>query len=171
MAEQQRNLWAPWRMEYIDSLAAPDGGCFLCHYWRSPGDDAENLVLSRAAGALLVLNKFPYANGHLLIAPQQHVGGFDELDDDALLAITRRIRDAQRLLAKGMHAQGFNVGFNIGQCAGAGLPGHMHCHVVPRWGGDVNYMAVLADVKVMPQHITRTAEALRQAAAELGIAL
>lgn len=170
MGEFQRNLWAPWRMEYIDSLDAdaPEG-CFLCRYVETPEGDTAHHVLWRGDAVLVLLNRFPYSNGHVLVAPRRHVGSLDELGDDELLAIMHATRDARQVLSRAISAQGFNIGINLGKCAGAGLPDHIHVHIVPRWAGDVNYMAVLADVKVMPQALQRTAEAFRSAADELGL--
>jgi ATP adenylyltransferase len=169
MAEYQRNLWAPWRMEYIRSLEGGSDGCFLCDYLASPENDAENYVLWRDARTLVLLNRFPYSSGHVLIAPVEHVGRFDGLASETMLAIMERARDVQRVLREAIKAQGFNVGFNIGHCAGAGLPDHVHCHVVPRWSGDTNYMAVLPDVKVIPESLRAVAEHFHAAAKDLNL--
>lgn len=170
MSEFQRNLWAPWRMEYIRSLSEPsDGSCFLCHHAAHPEEDAANFVLWRGEHTITVLNRFPYSSGHVLIAPRIHVGSFDELSPAVMQALMTGARDVQRVLRKAVDAQGFNVGYNIGTCAGAGLPDHIHCHVVPRWGGDINYMAVLADVKVIPESLAKVRELFHAAAAELNL--
>lgn len=169
MAEFHTNLWAPWRMEYIEGLDGAGQGCFLCDLREDAVQDVEQHVLWRGERTLTLLNRFPYSNGHILVAPYEHVGTLDELPVETLTEVMCRLRDAQRVLSVAVQAQGFNIGFNIGACAGAGLPAHVHGHIVPRWAGDVNYMAVLADVKVMPQALERTAEAFRQAAAEMGL--
>jgi ATP adenylyltransferase len=169
MAEFQQNLWAPWRMEYIESLHARTPGCFLCQYAEHPAADERNLVVWRGPRTLVLLNRFPYSNGHALVTPLRHVAGLDGLTPDELLELICRVRDVQQALTQALGAQGFNIGFNMGACAGAGLPDHVHAHVVPRWAGDVNYMAVLADVKVMPQALERTMTALREASAALGL--
>ncbi len=169
MSEFQENLWAPWRMEYIRTLADDAPACFLCHYRDHAEADAKNHVLWRGPRTIVALNRFPYSNGHLMVAPLRHGASLEDLADDELLELLHRVRDAKLVLAHAVNAQGFNVGFNLGHCAGAGLPDHLHCHVVPRWAGDVNYMAVLADVKVVPEALTRTAERLRASAAKLGL--
>jgi ATP adenylyltransferase len=168
------NLWAPWRLAYIKGDDAPaepqahplellpggDADCFLC---RDVVDrrDRENLVVERTECSVLVLNRFPYNNGHLLIAPQRHVAKLSELSPveqlDGLQLLSRSIDR----LAKLMHPDGFNVGMNLGRVAGAGLPGHLHWHVVPRWNGDTNFMPVLANVKVIPQSLDSLWELLR----------
>lgn len=171
MPEFQPNLWAPWRMEYIRSLkeAGGDSGCFICHAREHPADDAENHVLGRAGRTLVILNRFPYSTGHTLIAPQQHVGQIEELTDDILLELMQRTRDVKRVLESAVSAQGFNIGINVGHCAGAGLPGHLHIHVVPRWSGDVNFMAVTGDVKVIPDSLRAVREQFLSRAVALGL--
>lgn len=152
MSEFNQNLWAPWRMQYIRSLGddVTDEGCFLCRYWDDPGSDAENHVVWRGESSFAVMNRFPYTNGHLLISHAGHKGELTELNDDELAEMTRFLRDGVAVLREALNPQGFNVGYNIGRCAGAGLPGHLHAHIVPRWGGDTNFMAVLGDTRVVP---------------------
>lgn len=170
MAEFESNIWAPWRLEYIEQLSADDdGGCFLCRYRDKPADDAENHVLWRSTATLTVLNRFPYTNGHLLIAPTAHIGQLEDLPDEVLIELTRRVRDAKRVLQQAVRAQGFNIGMNLGRCAGAGLPDHLHWHVVPRWNGDTNFMPVFGDVRVIPQALEQVRERFASAAAELGL--
>ncbi len=171
MAENNTNLWAPWRMDYIHSLAddGPDDGCFLCRYWSQPDGDADNHVVWRAERMFVVMNRFPYTNGHLLIAPSEHVGELTGLADDVLAEMTRVTRDAVRLLAETIHPQGFNIGINQGRCAGAGLPDHVHTHIVPRWSGDTNFMAVLGDIRVVPQALDALHEQLVGQAAAFGL--
>ena len=170
MSEQNRNLWAPWRLEYIRGLGgAEDGGCFLCRYAGHPDQDGENRVIWRGAACLTVFNQFPYNNGHLLIAPQAHLAELEELDDAALTELIRTIRDAKRLLQGALGAHGFNVGMNFGRCAGAGLPGHLHVHIVPRWEGDTNFMPVVGDTRVISQSIEAVHQQMRRAADELGL--
>ncbi len=150
--EFQQNLWAPWRMEYIRSLSDEqhDDGCFLCRDWDHPEKDREHHVVWRGTSCFVVMNRFPYTNGHLLIAHAAHKGDVTELSDDELSEMTRSIRDAVALLRRTVRAQGFNIGYNLGLCAGAGLPGHLHAHIVPRWPGDTNYMAVVGNSRVIP---------------------
>jgi len=155
VAEFNDNLWAPWRMEYIRSLdaEAADDGCFLCRYWEHPENDTENHVLWRAKSAFVVMNRFPYTNGHLMIAHAGHKGDFGDLSDGELADLACAVRDSVELLRRTVKAEGFNVGYNVGRCAGAGLPDHLHAHVVPRWGGDTNFMAVLGDTRVVPDSL------------------
>ena len=150
-------LWAPWRLSYIANAvdkdaAAPKAGCFLCRY-RDESCDAENYVVDRSEHSLIVLNRFPYNNGHLLIAPREHKAGLDDLRDAELLDLQIQVRRMIKLLGLVMGAEGFNVGLNLGRVAGAGLPGHLHWHIVPRWDGDVNFMPAIADTKVIPQSL------------------
>lgn len=171
MTDFNENVWAPWRMEYIRSLEeqAAEVGCFLCHYWEHPGDDATNRVLWRGEGIFVIMNRFPYTAGHLLIAPAAHQGEFSALGEQALFALQRATRDAVKVLARAFSPQGFNVGYNIGRCAGAGLPDHLHAHVVPRWNADTNYMAVLGGIRVIPDGLDQTYQQLVQAADGLGL--
>ncbi len=169
MTDPNKNLWAPWRLEYIRELDARHGGCFLCDYWACPQGDPDNLVLWRTGQSLVLLNRFPYTNGHLLIAPGGHVAGLDGLDAGQMLDLLALVRDAQQVLGAAFGAQGFNVGANFGHCAGAGLPGHLHFHVVPRWAGDTNYMAVLGDVRVIPQALDECLGQLRRFSEQLGL--
>ena len=151
-------LWAPWRLNYIanavdkNTTAPPVSGCFLCRY-RDDTHDAQNYVVDRSEHSLIVLNRFPYNNGHLLIAPREHKATLDELSDAELLDLQVQLRRMVKLLSLVMGAEGFNVGLNLGRVAGAGLPGHLHWHIVPRWNGDVNFMPVIADAKVIPQSL------------------
>jgi ATP adenylyltransferase len=170
MGETNKNLWAPWRLEYIRSLAGEDnGGCFLCRYAQAPENDRDNLVIWRTDHCLTLFNRFPYANGHLLIAPVGHKAELTDLDDPTLDQLIRMTRDAQRLLRAVTNCHGFNVGMNFGKCAGAGLPGHLHVHIVPRWEGDINFMSVLSDTKVIPQSIEAMREAMSQEVGALGL--
>lgn len=147
-------IWAPWRLSYIVTAKDDDrdGGCFICRY-RDEDRDAENLVVSRSSHTISVLNRFPYNNGHLLVAPLSHVGSLDELNDDQLLDSMRALQRMTALYRKILTPDGFNVGLNLGKAAGAGLPGHLHWHLVPRWNGDTNFMPVLGDVNVIPQSL------------------
>jgi ATP adenylyltransferase len=159
---RMRNLYAPWRMEYIG--APEEQGCLFCRVWQAPaGDDRRNLVVFRAADALVMMNKFPYNNGHLMVAPRAHVGSLTDLDDERTAAVMRLVRRSLGVLEGVMQPQGFNVGVNIGRVAGAGFPDHVHVHIVPRWNGDTNFLPVLAEVKVVNEHLDRTWEKLSQA--------
>jgi ATP adenylyltransferase len=154
-------LWAPWRLEYVQNADAQDG-CFLCAAAASD-DDVQHLVVNRGERAIVVLNKFPYASGHLLVAPTRHGVDFGGLDDAEALEIHRLGQHGVEALGAVFRAEGFNLGWNIGRVAGAGVPDHGHLHVVPRWAGDTNFMPVLGDVKVIPEHLLATREKLASA--------
>jgi ATP adenylyltransferase len=170
MADYQKNIWAPWRMEYIASLG-PGGNdrCFICEAVRRPEADEENLVVWRNERTLVLLNRFPYSSGHMLVAPHSHSAQPEDLPDDVLLEIMQQARDTKRVLEAALNSQGFNIGINLGHCAGAGLPGHLHLHVVPRWAGDTNFMAVLGDVKVIPQSLAEVRRLFIEHAERLGL--
>ena len=154
-----RPLWAPWRMKYIVSSKAD--GCFLCA--KSRGDDLANHVVARGERVFALLNTFPYNSGHVLVAPYRHVADLDLLEPDERRELLDMIIQAKATMAKVMQPQGFNIGFNIGEIAGAGVADHVHGHIVPRWAGDTNFMPVLGDLRVVPQALEDTAELLRQA--------
>jgi ATP adenylyltransferase len=155
-------LWAPWRLEYIKQAGELEG-CVFCAEVGSELEDGESLLVHRTATGIALLNKYPYSSGHLMTAPTRHVGSFGELTDEEAL-------DIHRLAAAGMDAlervygpDGFNLGWNLGHIAGAGIADHVHLHVVPRWSGDTNFMPVLAEVKVIPEHLLETRDRLREA--------
>ncbi|MFO1022664.1 MAG: HIT domain-containing protein [Planctomycetales bacterium] len=149
-----QQLWAPWRLQYITTPKdnQKPTGCFLCQYL-AEDRDSENLIVRRNAHTVTVLNRFPYNNGHLLIAPLAHKADLTDLTPEELFACTEEMQAMVRLLRKVMNPGGFNVGLNLGAIAGAGLPGHLHWHIVPRWLGDTNYMPVVAQVNVIPQSL------------------
>lgn len=155
------NLWAPWRTEYIQSLSE-GSECFICHNLENPQEDDENLVLWRTERGIVVLNRYPYNNGHLLIAPARHIANLDEATDEELLELTKLVRECQKALSAAINPNGFNVGMNFNRCAGAGLPGHLHIHIVPRWDGDTNFMNVCSDTGVISQSLTELLDRLRQ---------
>ena len=155
-----KQLWAPWRLEYIKQADEQDG-CIFCS--AHEGEDEEGLVVQRAAQAFVVLNKFPYASGHLMIAPVRHVGELAELEDDEVLGIHRLASQGMGALAEVYGPQGYNLGWNLGRIAGAGVTDHIHLHLVPRWSGDTNFMPVLADVKVLPEHLAESRRKLADA--------
>jgi ATP adenylyltransferase len=153
------NLWAPWRLEYV-ARDKPDG-CVLCA--KQHEDDAQAHVVARGEHCYAVLNLYPYNNGHLMVVPYRHVADLEDLT-------AAESAEAQRMLERGIRAAraamgpgGFNVGLNLGEAAGAGIASHLHWHLVPRWQGDTNFMPVLADVRVMPQHLDTTWKLLRDA--------
>jgi len=167
--ERNKNIWAPWRMEYIESLSDKVEGCFLCHHRDNPYMDTENLVLWRGLKCLAVQNLYPYTGGHMLVAPYDHVADMTSLDTETVVEMMAMVRDLQILLADVVKAQGFNVGINIGRCAGAGLPGHLHIHVVPRWNGDTNFLGVIGDVRVIPQSLEKLHQQLSDGSDRLGL--
>jgi len=160
-----KNLWAPWRMEYIKADKCDEEGCFLCKAAESK-DELGCLVIHRTQRCVCVLNRFPYNNGHVLVAPCAHKADFNELDDAERLEIMQAVGEMERRLRKVMQPHGFNIGVNIGDVGGAGLPGHLHFHIVPRWSGDTNFMAVVGDTKVIPQSLNEVLELLRGAGGE-----
>jgi len=175
---ERNNLWAPWRIKYIQGLDKkpnPDKNndqipeedkCFICHNFNHPQQDGENLVLWRTDKSIVILNRFPYNNGHILIAPARHFSELDQATDEELLELTKLIRESQKVLSLAIKPHGFNVGMNFSRCAGAGLPGHLHIHVVPRWDGDTNFMSVCSDTKVISQSLAELFELLRQISKE-----
>ncbi len=154
-------LWAPWRMQYVGVEQRP--GCLFCRVIENPDDPDAELVVWRPEGAIVLLNKFPYNPGHAMVAPIQHVSTLEDLDDDQGLALTRAVRRTLAVLRGTMNPHGFNVGANIGNAAGAGIPDHVHLHVVPRWNGDTNFMAVIDDVKIVNEALAQTADKLKRA--------
>src|SRR5262245_48047341 len=148
------NLWAPWRLPYIANVKPPAAAdpCFLCE-GLAASDDRANLIALRTPRCVVALNKFPYNNGHLLVAPVAHKGRLDELTADELLETMETVRQMVVLLEELMKPDGFNVGLNLGRPAGAGLPGHLHWHLVPRWNGDTNFMPVVGDTRVIVQSL------------------
>ena len=163
---EMRNLYAPWRMEYIAGPAQP--GCLFCRVQEAPAsEDRKNLVVHRAPDAVVVLNRFPYNSGHLMVAPRAHVGSLVDLDDEQTLGMMRLVRRSLSVLAGVLAPDGFNTGANLGRVAGAGIPDHVHFHVVPRWDGDTNFMPVLDAVKVIGEHLDRTWEKVAEGFARL----
>ena len=154
-------LWAPWRMQYIGGQ--PRAGCLFERVIEHPDDEDAQLVLWRPPGAIVLLNKFPYNPGHTMVAPRAHKGSLEDLDDAETLDLMRAVRRTITVLREVMSPHGFNVGVNIGREAGAGIPEHVHFHIVPRWNGDTNFMAVLDDVKIVNEALSQTAEKLKPA--------
>jgi len=162
---QRNNLWAPWRINYIQALDKTDG-CFICDNLQHPDDDDKNLVLWRTEHSIVILNRFPYNNGHLLIAPTRHIAELDQATEEELLEMIKLISQSQKALSLAIQPHGFNVGMNFGRSAGAGLPGHLHIHVVPRWDGDTNFMSVCSDTKVISQSLSELLELLKKISGE-----
>jgi ATP adenylyltransferase len=165
----QEQLWAPWRLAYVAALKddLEEDGCFLCRY-RDQNQDAKNLVVSRGERVISVLNRFPYNNGHVLVAPLAHKAALDDLDDAELLGCMHELRRLAAAYGRILKPDGLNIGLNLGRAAGAGLPGHLHWHLVPRWNGDTNFMTVVDDVRVISQSLTSLYEMLKAALATSG---
>ena len=155
-------LWAPWRLEYIEQ-ADEQHGCVFCREASGEVAETESLVVGRGATGFVLLNKFPYASGHLLVAPLRHEGELGGLTETEALGLHRLAVESVEALALAYRPDGFNLGWNLGRVAGAGIVDHVHLHVVPRWSGDTNFMPVLADVKVLPEHLLATRDRLRKA--------
>ncbi|MEM6552115.1 MAG: HIT domain-containing protein [Planctomycetota bacterium] len=177
MPDSPQNLWAPWRMAYLENLSEPGpdpeappplergNGCFLCDAARDDLTDQEahdRLVLRRFPSTVLLLNRYPYANGHLLIAPHQHAAELSELTPQCRAELMETAELATRLLKAACHCQGVNLGLNLGRAAGAGVPGHLHLHAVPRWNGDTNFMQTIPGVRVIPQALEQSHTRLRE---------
>lgn len=158
---KRKNLWAPWRIKYVQGLSK-SGECFICYNLRNSQEDDKNLVLWRTGLSIVILNQFPYNNGHLLITPIRHVAELSEASDEELLELVKLVRESQKTLSAVLKPHGFNVGMNFGRCTGAGLPEHLHIHVVPRWDGDTNFMNVCSDTKVISQSLTELHSQLKQ---------
>ncbi|OGR00888.1 MAG: HIT family hydrolase [Deltaproteobacteria bacterium RIFOXYA12_FULL_61_11] len=150
-------LWAPWRLEYL--LAPKPEGCVFC-LARDGEPETSKLVLRRYERCFVILNKYPYTNGHLMVVPNAHCDDLVGVDDETLLDMGRVSRRCLSALRACMRPEGFNLGYNLGSAAGAGIDEHLHFHIVPRWNGDTNFMAVLADTRVISEHLTATMQKL-----------
>ena len=158
------NLHAPWRIEYILAPKKPEGADVFVNIANST-DDEENLVIFRGKTCYAVLNRYPYTGGHLMVIPYKQVPDFNGLDDQELLEMMLLTRRCQKALTQVMKPEGFNIGVNLGKCAGAGVLGHVHIHIVPRWNGDTNFMPVIGNTTVVPEALKEVAARLRQALA------
>lgn len=160
-------LWAPWRMGYITNSDRSEKNCFLCAAAAEQADD-KNFLVRRGSHCFAILNRFPYNNGHVLIAPYAHKGDLTDLTANELNDMTRLMLEVEAALKAKLRPHGFNVGYNIGTAAGAGLPGHIHGHIVPRWNGDTSFVTTLADVKVLSQSLEECYRLLADYFAEKG---
>jgi len=156
-----RVLWAPWRLSYVENVDSASG-CIFCDKPKADGAAARRaaLVLRATEHASVIMNLFPYSNGHLLVAPRRHTADFAELDARTAGELQAEVQRVVRVLTKAFSPAGFNIGMNLGRPAGAGIADHLHWHVVPRWIGDTNFMPTLADTRVMPEHLMATYERL-----------
>lgn len=157
-------LWAPWRLPYIEQASSQKEGESDCIFVDLPSqdNDRENLILYRGKTAFVMLNRFPYTNGHLMVAPYKHTADMGDLNDDELLEINKLVARSLEWLKRAYKPDGFNIGVNVGRPAGAGVPTHIHWHVVPRWEGDTNFMGVVGDVRVLPQSLEDSYDRLKE---------
>ncbi len=147
------SLWAPWRMDYI--VSDKSGECIFCT-GAEASDDHEKKILYRGKHSFVVINIYPYSNGHLMVSPYRHLACLTQLSEDELVEMARLIQKSTEILRQSSAPDGFNIGYNIGKSGGAGFDAHIHAHIVPRWTGDINFMPVLADTKVIPEHVEET---------------
>lgn len=155
----KRPLWAPWRVEYIHS--EKDGQCFLCRIFAEKADRG-NLLLFRGETCAVLMNRYPYNSGHLMVAPYRHVAGPEGLSPEETMEMAALTARSVKVLRDAMAPQGFNIGINLGEAAGAGLKDHLHQHIVPRWTGDTNFMPVLGEPRVIPEALAATYELLHE---------
>jgi ATP adenylyltransferase len=152
-------MWRPWRSEYVTTAGSGEG-CIFCDHLAA-GDDAAAHILYRGNGVFALLNAFPYNTGHVMVAPLRHAGDLPDLSPDERAELFDLATKAQAVIQNAMVPEGFNIGLNIGAAAGAGVPGHLHMHVVPRWGGDTNFMTTIGGAKVLPELLEQTDAKLR----------
>ncbi len=152
-------LWAPWRMEYI--LGEKESGCIFCTRINQD-NDKENLILLRGKNNFVIMNKYPYNNGHLMAVPNRHTSEFDSLSDPEKLEMMNLVSKSMNVLKKTVNPDGFNVGLNIGKIAGAGIDDHLHFHIVPRWAADTNFMPVVGQTKIISEDLGETWERLKE---------
>ena len=157
-------LWAPWRLEYIQG---PEDDCCIFCTEEDSTNDQMRLIVARGENSYVIMNRYPYSNGHLMISPYRHLSDTAELESAEVLEIHQLMVCSQTVLRDVCSAQGFNVGWNLGPAAGAGIADHIHMHIVPRWAGDSNFMPILADTRVIPQHIETTYSLLAKAFLEI----
>ncbi len=156
-------LWAPWRMEYIEGIDAEDNGeCIFCEKPKE-SDDRKNFIVYRGKKCFVILNIFPYNNGHLMIVPYCHISEYEDLDSETLEEMMYTVKIIIKEMKKNMRPDGFNIGMNLGRSAGAGITGHLHLHVVPRWNGDTNFMPVIGGTKVISESLEGTYNKLGEA--------
>jgi len=160
-----KTLWAPWRAEYIYCAGSQDSiarkHCLFCHLLKSEDDEAK-LILYRGRLAFVVMNRFPYNNGHLMVAPNRHTANLETVSAPESAELFKLVQKSVAVLRRGLKPHGFNVGANLGRVAGAGVAGHVHIHIVPRWQGDVNFMPFLSETKVISEHLAETYDRLRR---------
>jgi ATP adenylyltransferase len=156
-------LWSPWRHAYISSTGAknPDPACIFCTASQNPADDEANLVVHRGDQNFVILNRYPYISGHLMVAPYAHIGKLSDAPKSATDEMMDLVKTCERGLRQAYSPEGFNLGMNLGRVAGAGIADHIHMHILPRWGGDTNFMSTVSDTRVLPEDLSTTYEKLR----------
>ncbi len=153
-----KQLWAPWRMDFIEKKTGPVG-CVFCNLVQE-NDDRKNLILYRDERVFVILNKYPYNNGHLMIVPFRHTADFSALQASEVQDLSVLTQRSVQVLSESYKPEGYNIGMNLGVCGGAGIKDHLHMHVVPRWGGDTNFMPVIGETKAMPEHLSQSYDRL-----------
>ena len=156
-----KKIWAPWRIRYIEMAMERSEGCIFCSKINQNEDD-KNLILYRGKKCFIIMNKFPYNPGHLMVAPYRHIASYEDLEEKESLELNHLIGLSLKVLKEVMKPDGFNIGVNLGRVAGAGVEGHLHVHIVPRWNGDTNFMPILADIKVIPEALEDTYKKLKE---------
>ncbi len=150
-------MWAPWRLQYILSKKGPE--CIFCDEPKEDRD-RDNLILYRSGKCFVIMNLYPYNNGHLMVVPYRHVFSITELNDEELLDVSKMVQRSVNCMKEAFRPEGYNVGFNLGRVAGAGIEEHLHYHIIPRWVGDTHFMAILSEVRVIPEHVKSTYDKL-----------
>ncbi len=153
-------LWAPWRMQFIEELRDKSSGCIFCELVQQTDQDRDRLILHRGTTCYVLMNRFPYNNGHLMIIPYQHTGKLSDLSGEENAEMMALAAKSVAIMEERIEAEGFNCGFNIGKVAGAGIADHVHLHVVPRWCGDTNFLPILGDTRSMPEYLANTYDRL-----------
>ena len=155
-------LWSPWRYDYITGSGSPGkGGCVFCDILKGPASDEEKFILKRAGHNFVILNIYPYGTGHLLIVPYAHIADLDTADKQTTDEMMDLMKSSQTALSEVYHPEGFNMGMNLGKSAGAGVAGHFHMHILPRWPGDVNFMTAIGQTRTVPETLVTTYEKLK----------
>jgi len=166
-------LWSPWRSKYIQSFKDEksredcEKTCIFCDALKDEGNEKEMLIVTRREKCFVILNKFPYNGGHIMVAPVRHIGNLEELEDEEIFALIKTIKESIKVLRQISQPHGFNIGVNQGRVAGAGIPGHIHFHIVPRWNGDTSFMPVISDTKIVSQSLEETQEIISKTFIEL----
>ena len=160
-----QRLWSPWRLAYVTSTASPSTGCIFCSVsspeQRGSDPSRDDLVVARGRECYVILNLYPYNNGHLMVVPRRHIASLTLATPDELSELMQLTRDAEAVLTEAYRPEGINVGINLGRSAGAGIADHLHLHLVPRWTGDTNFMSVVGQTRVLPEQMDETARRLR----------